>query len=259
MRMKKKKEIEFNPADYDYMDKMPLEGWLWEVVRRNSKYKDFYNRVKNERINATEHFIKALINETKVLPTLIHSRGKRPQKKYLYNHFIFSRWRTTHYDYDDEEESVTYTELRMGIPDPDVKYTDFTAGYTPIIYGLSPIVWYLNDPRKEYLDILPTNDMLQIIIPITTTTTYIGKILLPIIKSFLKTRKTRIRTDKWKYYLIAYELEEKRKMTYEEIANVMAAAYPEMERLFDAINIENYYKNALELISGGYKEFITPK
>lgn len=42
MRMKKEKQITFNPADYDYMDDMPLDGWIWEFVRRNSGYGQLY-------------------------------------------------------------------------------------------------------------------------------------------------------------------------------------------------------------------------
>lgn len=42
--MKKKKEIEFNPADYDYMDSLSLAGWMWEIIRRSKEYRDFYKK-----------------------------------------------------------------------------------------------------------------------------------------------------------------------------------------------------------------------
>src|SRR5208283_2122985 len=42
--MKKKKEIGFNPTDYEYMDNMPLEGWIWEVIRRSQEYRTFYEK-----------------------------------------------------------------------------------------------------------------------------------------------------------------------------------------------------------------------
>jgi hypothetical protein len=39
MKKKKEAEIIFNPADYAYMDDMPLEGWVWEFERRSEDYK----------------------------------------------------------------------------------------------------------------------------------------------------------------------------------------------------------------------------
>lgn len=47
--MKKEKEkVKFNPADYDYMDSMHLEGWIWEFIRRNRDYRWLYSEIKKE-------------------------------------------------------------------------------------------------------------------------------------------------------------------------------------------------------------------
>jgi hypothetical protein len=45
---KKKEEIQFNPADYDYMDDMPLERWMWEFIRRSQDYRDFYEKWRKD-------------------------------------------------------------------------------------------------------------------------------------------------------------------------------------------------------------------
>jgi hypothetical protein len=47
--MRKKKEIEFNPADYDFMDNLPLAGWMWEIIRRSKDYRAFYDKLKKSR------------------------------------------------------------------------------------------------------------------------------------------------------------------------------------------------------------------
>lgn len=39
---KKNKDVVFNPSDYAYMDNMPLEGWIWEFIRRNDDYYWYY-------------------------------------------------------------------------------------------------------------------------------------------------------------------------------------------------------------------------
>lgn len=41
-KTKEKKKIEFNIADYDYMDDMPLIGWVWEFMRRSDEYIKFW-------------------------------------------------------------------------------------------------------------------------------------------------------------------------------------------------------------------------
>jgi hypothetical protein len=41
----KKKAVKFDPSEYDYMDDMPLEGWIWEFVRRSDYYKEFHPKV----------------------------------------------------------------------------------------------------------------------------------------------------------------------------------------------------------------------
>jgi len=40
--MKKEKGTEenqfrFDPSKYDYMDNLPIEGWIWEFIRRSQK------------------------------------------------------------------------------------------------------------------------------------------------------------------------------------------------------------------------------
>ena len=43
LKKKEKKKIEFNLADYDYMDNTrPLVGWVWEFMRRSDEYKKFW-------------------------------------------------------------------------------------------------------------------------------------------------------------------------------------------------------------------------
>lgn len=103
----------------------------------------------------------------------------------------------------------------------------------------------------------------------------IGTLITPM----LKTTKKRARDDKWNYYFIAYDLFIEG-YKYSNISKIMSKAYenevPEeiqdeealkkdnilkkkakaLMRLFDEKNIENYHKNALQLINGGYKDHL---
>ncbi len=33
-----KKDLKFNPADYDYIDDISFDGWCWEFIRRSYSY-----------------------------------------------------------------------------------------------------------------------------------------------------------------------------------------------------------------------------
>lgn len=287
MKKEKEKEIEFNPADYDYMDSIPLEGWVWEIIRRSSKYKNIYDRTyfkfdpDDPKYNK---FVSNIIKETDILPTVLSFSLEETKKfptglKHLFTIFSAENKKDKGKNsYSDEpiihhkyrifggslnalfQETLNIAkEVRitlLGIPDPNVKYSDFTIGNTPKICGLSPIMWNLDDDRyDEFKSIMSSHDMFQIILPATIATTDIEKVLLPSLKKYLKSRKERIRTDKWKWYLISYVLKQQG-LSYGEISDKLIKAYPENKRLFDIKNCENYYKSASSLISGEYKKYL---
>jgi hypothetical protein len=94
-----------------------------------------------------------------------------------------------------------------------------------------------------------------------------------IVDKFVRRTNVKIRDDKWKYYLIVYDLREKGSLTFDSIANILTSAYPKTEKnrikngkkekinassenLFTEKNIENFWKTALTLINGKYKEYL---
>ena len=86
-------------------------------------------------------------------------------------------------------------------------------------------------------------------------------------------KEKRKRNDKWNYYLIAYDLFTER-YNYDSISQILTIAFEkentieeamkktkeqrikDRRKLFDVRNIENYHKEALRLINGGYKEYL---
>lgn len=44
----KEKGFTFNPSEYDYLDDLPIQGWIWEFIRRSNEYKGFYQRWEQE-------------------------------------------------------------------------------------------------------------------------------------------------------------------------------------------------------------------
>jgi hypothetical protein len=83
-----------------------------------------------------------------------------------------------------------------------------------------------------------------------------------IAKIIKKENKPRIRKNKWKYYLIVYDLKQKfnDKITYSEIGDILNKAYPteEKEYFVDTRNINHYYEYATSLINGDYIKHLKP-
>ena len=259
---KEKKEIKFNPADYDYMNNMPLEGWFWEIIRRSQDYMASYKKLEEANSTDFEKCLIDFINETKVFPNYMFFKGDAERRKKeikskclkKYKHFaLYSTVTTrTHFRHKRIEQEFTV----LALPVPTTKYCDFSVEFTPKIWGCSPMIYSLNDKRLRFItDTMPVNNMFSIILPNTFSSSDISKVLIPLIKNYIGPRVRRIRDDKWKDYIMVHDLK-KQHITYNEIADIMLKIFPEKQRLFDERNIENYYKNSLELINGGYKKYI---
>jgi hypothetical protein len=165
------------------------------------------------------------------------------------------------------------------MPRPEASYCEFHEEFRPKIQD-----WLMKCVTADELKAIYNHPLmpgrigmpLEILSPSgrPSETIYIGiskrasikeieKILMPEIKKRVVGK--RIRTDKWKYYLIAYDLR-KENYNYSEISEIMYQSYSfneDNERQkkvnnvdYDVRTVENYYKNALALIAGGYKKYI---
>lgn len=250
---KEKKEVLFNPADYDYMKKMSYDGWMWEFIRRSENYNTAINQYKLLKNSRDKYTVKQLIQTIHSLKIYCNERVKT--KIHQETHFIFS-----------------YEKRKIGIPKPDIKYCDFSPDMKPLIRGIFPIrVKTLNElsDAEKGRDVLgrispmvALEETLYIGIPIKAKLDNVRKYLPVEIKKYLKPEKSRIRDDKWKYYLIVYDLKRKYpNIAYKDIANALQDAYPnacdKKKNLitFDEKNCENYYKKAEELINSDYQKY----
>jgi hypothetical protein len=83
--------------------------------------------------------------------------------------------------------------------------------------------------------------------------------LLGALAAFLNKRKPRIRDQKWKLYLIVYDLKSKHEgASYEELADKLQEICPhdDPSKVWDGRTVENHYKQALHLINGEYKKYL---
>lgn len=308
---KVKKEFKFNSADYDYMDDMPLKGWMWEFIRRSTEYRDVI-KVKDAEIFEK---IAEDICEIEILSVIT---PKDKNKKHLIDYYSkyysnIREGRDSCIIENDGSGNLKFMEkIFMGVPFPKYKYIDFPDNLKPLIKRMKNIITCkpfekLKEEINGYIDmskamskVVPKSnpdDFYKMLIKLKTggkdesfvilkflsptrnpeDTVYIGisrtakikdieKELLPKIRKYLKSKPTKTRDDKWKYYLIAYDLKkEYPNLTYDEIADKLVEAYPfitiknkkvDSPEYFTARNCENLYKSALELIEGSYKKYL---
>jgi hypothetical protein len=289
----KMSQLEFNAADYDYMDKMPLEGWIWEIVRRGESYKHEY-----EKIEKAAEESKAKIDK------LLSSFQSGVSKMGIDFHLKCAERRTFNPDYFLLIECEA--SLFIGIPKPQSKYICLNAetqikqikpwniinlaeeavGLTYRMFEKSHIAenWRavissttessMNDEKLPFTrrEIITTMYLLNHLLyglaaPTPEDTVYVGiskgakdediDKLIRTVKKYLKSNKPRVRDEKWKYYLICYDLR-KKGLAYKQIEDILIRSYPKYENSFRERTIQNHNANALKLIQGDYKKYIFP-
>lgn len=152
-----KEEINFNPSDYDYLNKIPLEGWMWEFIRRNREYRRLYSEIKKPQSKRDPFYGKHFDFFLRYFG-MEATRDVDPSTPLSKEHFLTSQLpgllkkiKTKH------SRSRRVTE---GFPNPDIKYNEFTEQYKPIILKgaivkalIPPSIykashWGINDPYQ---------------------------------------------------------------------------------------------------------------
>lgn len=236
-------------ADYAYMDQLPFDGWMWEMIRRKRKYL--------KRVGACKEARKSFAGPSKY-------RFMRSWKKKFVAiglDVLFAHGQHC----DDEYHIVEFRKTPyLALPFPEKKYTEFTI--KPAIFG-SRLVQYLEHSAiktwKESAKggIGSVNELIQMLSPVRQRDTlYLGISRIGKKKEILKEvsrildehatfLKNRRRTDKWKYYLIVYDLAKTSKLEYNAITEILGEAFPDEKNFFDIGNIRKYHNIARRLIN----------
>lgn len=285
-------------GEYDYMDSLPLEGWMWEITRRTRKYHDFFKEAETLSRNfgdvkylwfkdkAREVFNGGLVRVS--IPE--NDRGRQRSKIVYEPYYICIR---LPFDVGENARATL-------VPKPSTRYVDFQlSGVLYHIRGSVPyraalwreVNWFLprslphslkpfrlEEDSNLYVDTMRAppywydgNMINHVTIGSNEETIYIGiskkakmadieEGLLPIIKQYLEPVQQRIRLDKWKYYIVAYDLHEAEKMVYRRIADIFNKAYRNPQKTFtyyDEKDIARYHSEAVMLIEkDGYRKYL---
>lgn len=284
--MKKEKDLKFNTSDYDYLDDLPIEGWIWEFIRRSKDYKDFYRKWElcQRRISKVGRKAgkdTALLDE--YLSNYYPYAIVNPDEKNLYSYDPL-----LHYGKMSKVTPVKTTNMKYGlatnkiaeacvIPHPLIKRIAknqqrvyYTVKYPPVVgdYPDNYFRWY--HPIEVLFTHQGQENLIMTLIDISSP----GSIdsLLEELKASLiewrkalklpkarspkagkKRRNVLIRDAKiWKSYLMVYDLITA-EGSIEKASNVLSG-YDDFYS--ESKNIENHFNRATALINGGYKKFI---
>lgn len=253
----KGKEFKFDPADYDYLDKAPIEDWVSEILSRNKEFQAYVEKTHTSSPNKNigSHKYKVWINSPRSRYKKYTKSGKLKltlldEKVAAYR--IFGK--------ENEEIKQRYDELYE-------KKSEFWASddWTGSRLTNSEFQLNLDDNVEDMLESLfglpdtdgyyDTGDKLILAIDMNSMKEDIIKHIEYILKIHKPKKRVRRRLKEWKYYLIVFDLREQG-LSYKDISDTLCENYPRQKRLFDERNLVNYYESAVILINGGYKKYI---
>jgi len=275
---KRERYFKFNPADYDYMDSLPMEGWIWEFIRRSPKYKDLNKRWMRDVSKPEKEMDSSII------------------KEYMDNFFPFFPWSPEDRSFSKEPlldrtiitkanpmrivnlQGIGFNKIgKCGIPHPLIKKEKkgsskvyYTVDYPPIEGDSLDDYHYETDhPLELLLRNQGKKNILMVLIDLATPRS-VDELLKKLRFQLLGGRKalklsvtrspktnqqkknTLLKKAKiWKSYLMVYDLVNAG--SYHDASDILSQYdefYSELK------NIENHYKGALAMINGGYKKFI---
>ena len=270
---------------YDYLDQLHISGWLWELIRRNEKYKALARELslqikdtplyaerfltlgtwelKLDTLNArTQEILSVLQKEFGIKPNPSVSRSCNCSRCYLLADVKFPE--------DDRA-------MLVGFPHPETSYREFC--HPPVIKGAKPVVAarigsnaldalangngeqfskYCSKMIDKISPSLDIENTLYIGIALNAKKEDLKEQLERIIDEHVKTpKRVKFYPEKWKYGLIVRDIRNdrsvKRTQTFDEISELLSSTYPDDKNLIVEKNIQNYYRTAETLISSGFK------
>jgi hypothetical protein len=288
-KVKKEKNIEFNPADYDYMDSMPLEGWIWEFMRRSDEHKKYWSAYKEMKDKYNKNEISSEeLSEFRENHWFI----KTDQSAWIYKYYFSEKDPSEKWDNKKDSHKDSMYRCLDGISKSypidviNLKWFLYPDG-TLIAHGddktqMYPLV--SRDPMEKLSLNMGNENILMALIDISAPMSIekIFELIKPHLKEWrklLKVHVTDAKTPKknpnkllkkariWKSYLIIYDLmkeclsnltdetpsKKEKSLCHEMIRNIL---FEHDDSYNTETVIRRHYNNAEIRINGGYRKFL---
>ncbi|MFC1549468.1 hypothetical protein ACFL4R_01195 [Nitrospirota bacterium] len=225
-------------SKYDRLDNTtPLAEWVSEFLSRNDEFRE----------DIRKHIIRTgSVNFSKI------SLMENILEKYFVHIPLFA----------NEEQKLAFIEpetihsIKLADPVNTIKLGDNLIEEIKDTNG-EVIHIHETDPL-EYLLVggaFPGNATLLLAVNLKRSKKDIKDKIDEILDNYIP-KQSRKRDEKWKQYIITYDLKEKYKLSFNEIADLFLIKFPDDEKQYELKNIRNNYKEAVKLIKGGYKKYI---
>lgn len=267
-------DILIDPNYYKHLDKAQLDQWISEFLSRNEAFRADVKELLQFEINEYINHETKLFEKYKVyLPLIFYINYKRSKRCILPDlipvvlPFPVEQIRLFENESEYKEEINSLKEQsRLGSARHEKNIRLTKKWIEPNVKDLTDMYHLLGDLTSDGL--ILCKDRLILSIDMNNSKATITAEIENILKIHKPRKKVRLRDTDWKYYLIAYDMKKRHpEMTYNTISTKLSNAFSDSNNnkrselkiasaLFGAKNCENYYKAALKLIDGGYKNFI---
>jgi hypothetical protein len=268
------------PDKYDYMDRLPMNGWAWEFVRRNEKYIEAFIKLEekvkkgvwNDECNKILSELQNVASPTGLLIGRVSSNMHKTDRG------NFLTLNLPPYEGDRARLNKYFGRSHhVGvIPRPETRYCDFPVAmafrpqipdyeiYKSFDVLLNQQTTLMLSPNSNIPIEKPSvdrdKDVFYIAVSKNAKIAELKEYMLADIANILKKHKPRVRQRKWKNYLIVYDLRQEfsDKISYDELAKILIHAYPEdqTEYFAEIRNINHWYDYATVLINGGFIKYL---
>ncbi len=282
----KKKKIKFNIDDYDYLDDIPLVGWIWEFARRSEEYKTYW---KNKSVSK-QYFMPNLKARGGYYGINLDPKTKWGEMSeagidlFYFDHILSKStpvnvsnlkwWTDKEIAADcgdpDNRSQLIYTvkgKKMLGFAhepvtttrNEDTRKISYDIS-TPILHPIEKLVSQINKKNVVMalidLSAAGTDDM--ILKSIKSEMQFWRRILNIKKVRDAKTNKKNInkltKTGKiWKSYLVVYDLIKINEMNFEE-ASAFLSEYD--DQYSSTQTVERHYTAAEKLINGGFTKYL---
>lgn len=151
---------------------------------------------------------------------------------------------------EEDDPGYVWVETMSGLNNKETRSGLFHSQVEELLHSL----WGYPSSEGDYA----TGDCLVLRLDLKYSKKEIERQIDDLLDKWKPKKQDRSRKEKWKYYLIVYDLMKKKPtLSYPKIADMLREAYPKAKKPFNERTCLNWHKQARRLIDEeGYKHYI---
>ncbi len=261
--------------NYDYLSNIPHKGWVWEFARRTKEYKEAIDYfAAQERLGDSDEEREGyFLHIDEIMNLGLSFTEVDPEfkdERFVINRFQDDKLHVwVHLHYRVPYSALTAGELKTFLNPPFqvvVGKEEIEDGFTAHSLNRGEFT-VLKHPEFPLPDgVVDYGSLVSRLLacPWEHYTVFVGiskkageqdlRDLVKAVRPYLQGKRIKRRDDKWKLYLIVYDLHEKERLTFDDISDILQETYGGNQTERD---VERHYKEAATLIDKKkYKKYL---